>query len=141
MWTNGNINKGDYLGIVIAQSLIDGEVKPPARILGKKHLNTWDFLLVAVVDTALDEHIHMLQANMVTETVWYAHYFRNQQLVVVFRDSFFRASLDKSTWEPIIKYGLKKGIPLEQLDFNPATERSAIKFFDMGEIGKDIARK
>ncbi len=118
-----------YLGIVIKQSLKDGKIDPPAEILSQKHVNTWDFLLIRVVETALDEHIHTLQSNMVPSDTWYAHYFNEEKLVVVFRDAVFRATINRGSWGQVIDYGLKKGIPAKQLDFDPATEQGARKFF------------
>ena len=80
---------------------------------------------------ALDEHIASLQMNMVTDGKWYAHYFRGQELVVVFPDFVFKVRLDRSTWGPVLEHGLKKGIPLEQLDFNPATSQGVAEFFGL----------
>ncbi len=126
----------DYLGIVIQQSLQDANVALPAKLIARKILTTWAFLLVSVAGTAIDEHIRMLQARMVTDGKWYAHYFRGEELVVVFHDAVFKISLNRATWGPVIEYGLKKGIPLEQLDFNPATLQGAKEFFGLENVHK-----
>jgi hypothetical protein len=128
---SGN-SDSSYLGIVIEQSQQDKNIAAPARLVARKIVNTWAFLLVHVAGTALDEHIGALQANMVADGSWYAHYFRGKELVVVFRDAVFKVSLDQATWGPVIQYGLKKGIPVEQLDFKPATRQDAEEFFGLG---------
>ena len=49
---------------------------------------------------------------------WYAHFWRDDDLVVVFHDARFEMRRsDRSTWAPAIEHGRAKGIPDEQLDF------------------------
>ena len=59
---------------------------------------------------------------------WYAHYFRDEELLVLFRDAIF-ASAGPATWQAAVQHGLGLGIPREQLDFKPRTEEDARKFF------------
>lgn len=131
MPANGGRGERDYLGIVIQQSLKDRTIVAPARVLARKRVKTWVFLLVGVAEADLEEHIRVLQKSMVTDDTWYAHYFRDQELVVVFRDAVFRAGLEPDTWGPLVEYGLNKGIPLEQLDFKPRTFQGAGEFFGL----------
>lgn len=67
----------------------------------------------------------------INEDCWYAHFFRDQELIVVYQDRVFRATGDPSTWEEPIRYGRAHGIPLEQLDFHPRTKVDARSFFDV----------
>jgi len=49
---------------------------------------------------------------------WYAHFWRDDQMVVVYHDARFEMRrADRSTWFPAIAHGRAKGIPEEQLDF------------------------
>ncbi len=133
MLSNCRNSDSNYLGIVIQQSLRDATFAPPGKLVARKILNTWVFLLVSVAGSAIDEHIEMLQAKMVNDGKWYAHYFRGEELIVVFRDAVFKVNLNRATWGPVIEYGLKKGIPLEQLDFNPATPQGTKELFGLKE--------
>jgi len=49
---------------------------------------------------------------------WYCHFWRGNNLVVVFRDKKFEMLADdKSTWRDAVEYGRSIGIPEKQLDF------------------------
>ena len=51
-------------------------------------------------------------------TKWYAHFWKGNDVIAVFKDKTFTFKLDdKKTWKPAIDYGLSIGIPKEQLDF------------------------
>ena len=94
-------------------------------------IGSWVFLLVSVPEDQLDAHTEMLQTNMVPNGKWYAHYFTGEELLVVYWDAVFRATTNPKTWGPVIEHGLKSGIPLEQLDFNPRTMVDAGTFFSV----------
>ena len=119
----------DYLGIVIEQCLRDPAAAKELRVVKTRRPRSWVFLLVEVPEHELDHQIRILQANMVSDDTWYAHYFRENELVVVFRDAVFRLSTDPSSWGPAVEHGLASGIPREQLDFTPRTRAEAERFF------------
>jgi len=49
---------------------------------------------------------------------WYAHFWRDDDMVVVYYDARFQMRRsDRSTWAPAVEHGRAKGIPDEQLDF------------------------
>ncbi|GIW63372.1 MAG: hypothetical protein KatS3mg091_174 [Patescibacteria group bacterium] len=49
---------------------------------------------------------------------WYMHFWQEQDVIAVFKDRKFEFNYDdKSTWKPVIEYGLSLGIPKEELDF------------------------
>ena len=49
---------------------------------------------------------------------WYAHFWRDRELVVIFSDArFVMDRTDRSTWTAALEHGRAKGIPEEQLDF------------------------
>lgn len=118
----------NFLGIVIENSLRDPGVIAPTVVKTRRG-RAWTFLLVSVPVNELDEHIRRLQANMVIDDEWYAHYFRGDELIVVFRDAAFPVTVDPASWEPAVTYGLSVGVPAEQLDFTPRTAPDAESFF------------
>jgi hypothetical protein len=67
---------GDYLGIIIEQSLRDPTVTKEFRIVAMRRVKSWVFLLAAVPEDNLEWHVKLIQSNMVTDDPWYAHYFR-----------------------------------------------------------------
>lgn len=121
----------NYLGIVIKQSLKNATTK--IDIIAQKFVGSWDFMLVRVEDHHLDEHIKELQGNMigVEEDCWYNHYFRDNELIIVYQDRVFYSLTDPESWNDVIQYGLNHGVPKEQLDFKPRTENDAYEFFNI----------
>ena len=115
------------LGIIIEQSLEDPEVGSLLNVVARKQPRDWVFLLVEVRKEALSRHLRIVQKNIRPE--WHAHYFRHDELVVVFRDIVFRVSTNPSTWRPIMQHGLAKGILPDQLHFVPNNRPDAEAFF------------
>ena len=118
-----------YHGIVIEQSLRGRDVPAGTRVVAARQVGAWRFLLVTVPETEIEEHIRTIQAAMVTDDAWYAHFFLGEELVVVFRDASFRVGTEPATWGPAIAHGQACGIRLEQLDFKPRTVPDAEAFF------------
>jgi hypothetical protein len=49
---------------------------------------------------------------------WYAHFWKDNEMIVVFRHKSFQIKKnDKLSWAPVIDYGQRQGVPIEQLDF------------------------
>lgn len=127
----------DYLGIVVGQSLADRACLDRATIVAERAVGSWRLLLVRVPAAEFEAHLGALQAGLVREDEWYAHYFRDDELVVVFHDGLFRVTTDRSTWGPAVEHGLARGVPPEQLDFTPRTVTDAEAFF--GRVTRDPA--
>lgn len=119
----------NYLGIIVEQSLRDPQVREALQVVAVKHGANWSFWLDSAGVGELEEHIRVIQTNMVSDEYWYAHYFRGNELVVVFRDAVFRVTTDPATWEPAIAHGLARGIPRNELDFGYVTKAQAEEFF------------
>jgi hypothetical protein len=120
---------GNYLGIIIEQSLRDPAITKEFSVVARRRVQSWVFLLASVPADAFERHVKLIQSNMVTDDQWYAHYFRADELVVVYRDAVFHVSTDPASWGPAVEYGLAAGIPNEQLDFHPRTLPEAERFF------------
>jgi len=50
---------------------------------------------------------------------YYAHFYRGNELLIVFKERVFAASTDKTTWSDAIEYGKQLKIRDKQLDFVP----------------------
>ncbi len=66
--------------------------------------------------------IPLVQKNLLEENgvPFYAHFYRNDELIVVFPDRVFYLKPDRSAWTPAVTYGKNLGIPEERLNFKPA---------------------
>lgn len=63
-----------------------------------------------------DEEIDRIQDA--TRHAWYAHFWRDEQLLVVYDDARFDLRReDQVTWQPAIDHGLGQGLRREWLDF------------------------
>ncbi len=126
-----------YVGVLIEQSLAD-----PAGLHGievrrrqRDPHGTWVFLLVRVPGGQAHDAFAGLQAALRKDRAWYSHFFRGDELVVIYRDAIFTMSADPTTWGPAIDHGRRLGIPAEQLDFVPHTPAGVVARFGAGALG------
>ena len=116
-------NKKIYRGIIIQQSLVT--VKSMYKYNVKKITCTLDddptdlepWILYTVLMSEND--LNSLSKEL-ADGPWYAHFFDvfDKYLIVVFKNKRFICDYqDKETWKDAINYGIKIGIPKEQLDF------------------------
>ena len=116
----------NYHGIIINISLKDKSLFKTLEVLGqKKVLLNWLVLYkVSVRPESIDTIIQNLQSILV-EQFWfyfphfYCHFYRDDELIVVFKKKMFRVKTDPATWQEVITYGKSMGIPAKQLDFQP----------------------
>lgn len=121
-----------YQGIIIRQSLRDSSVLNLFEQLATRRIGSWLFFLVQLEASALDATVKKLQNAMVEDDEWYAHFFSGDRLIVVFREAVFFTTVSPEGWEEVVSYGLTRGIPLKQLDFEPRTNPTAAAFFNLG---------
>lgn len=55
----------------------------------------------------------------------------NDTLIVVYQDNVIKTSTHTDDWGEVIQYGIKHGIPTNQLDFNPCTKDDAFELFEL----------
>jgi periplasmic divalent cation tolerance protein len=112
----------DYHGIIIKQSLRDRSILDNVQILGKRITKHWTMLRVLVRDDQFENFLKLVQANLLTESKvpYYAHFYNNQNLIVVFPDRTFHLKPDLKTWGPAVRYGKSVGIAERELDFKPS---------------------
>lgn len=116
----------NYHGIIINVSLKDKSFLKTLEIIGQKKafLNWLVLYKVSVRPESIDSIIQNLQSNLV-EQFWfsvhnfYCHFYRDDELIVVFKKKLFRVKTDPGTWHEVIAFGKSLGIPAKQLDFRP----------------------
>ena len=126
-WSGEGDEMAGLWGVVVEQSLVDRGALSPFEVLAELPIGAWRLLLVRVDESDLADAVAHLRAGMVPahEESWYAHFFDDRRLVVVFQDTVFEVTPDARTWEPVVMHGLTRGVPLEQLDFDPCTVADA----------------
>jgi hypothetical protein len=116
----------EYHGIVINLSQKQSSIIDGLDIIGKKPiiLNILVLYKVRVAPENIDVVIGLLQTNM-RDRFWrfihgfYFHFYRDNELIVVFKNKIFRVTPDPATWSEVVTYGRCLGIPEKQLDFFP----------------------
>ena len=116
----------NYHGIIINLSLKDKSLFKSLEIIGQKRvfLNWLVLYKVNVSPEIIGSTIQNIQSNLV-EKFWfyfphfYCHFYRDDELIVVFKEKVFRVKTDPATWQEVLEYGKSIGIPAKQLDFCP----------------------
>lgn len=111
----------EYHGIVIDKSLKDKKLLKKLNVIGSKKSDSGDWMLLKISfpKNKLGEMIEFIQGGLVSNKKYYVHFYRDNEVIVIFKDMVFRVTTEKSSWGPIIDYGLSLGIPREQLDMKP----------------------
>ena len=109
----------DYTGTIVEEGLTDNRIINNLEIVGVKISDDenpserWHLYTVKVSK----EDIEKLAKNLKSGK-WYMHFWRERDIVAVFKDKTFEFNYDdKSSWQEVVEYGLSLGIPKEQLDF------------------------
>lgn len=116
----------EYHGIIVNISQRDRSIFGSLEVIGTKRLLFGLLILhkVRVRENEIDELIKTVQANMVYKILFkkqefYAHLYRNDELIIVYRERVFRVSTDRASWGEALEYGRRLGIVERQLDFIP----------------------
>lgn len=107
-----------YQGVIAEESLEDNRTLNKLPVISVRITDEddpakrWHLYTVALPR----ENIPLLKDKI--KEGWYMHFWRENDVVVVFKDNLFILDYkNKSTWRDAIRYGINKGIPVEQLDF------------------------
>jgi hypothetical protein len=113
--------RSEYHGIVIKESIRDPTVLYEMKILGTKTGKKWTLLKIEVEPRSVDETIRLIQTNLLSEkgVPYYAHLYRDDELIIVFPEKIFRVSPDKNSWSEAVSYGESLNVPRAELDFRP----------------------
>jgi hypothetical protein len=109
-----------YHGIVIEESMREPEVLESFEILGKKKGKNWTLVKIAIEPQDIRSGVRRLQSSL--KSNFYFHAYKDDKLVVVFRDRQFWIETDRSTWDKARSYGVSVGIPESMLDFKPTSQ-------------------
>lgn len=104
-----------FTGTIVLESLSDKDVLKNIKILRSEISPNlgWHLYTVELTENQLTE----LSINFKTDK-WYAHFWNNNGLVVLFKNKVFKFNHeDKASRDSVIEYGLSLGIPPDQLDF------------------------
>ena len=109
----------EYHGILVDVSQKDVSIFDKLKILGKRKTTDqkWTLYKLCVDSENIDRTIKRIQENMIKG--FYFHLYKNDELIVVFKDKIFKVKTDKSTWKNVVKYGKSLNISEKQLDFFP----------------------
>lgn len=118
-----------YHGILIDQSFKEPSFVNTFKLFNKKQDGSWGIYGVEVEDSQIDKEISEIQSNMKDDQNWYAHFYNDKELIVVFKKKVFRVTPDESTWRPFVDYGKELNIPEEQLNVNPSRFQDETHYF------------
>lgn len=113
--------ESEYHGNILETGFTDPRFVNEFRVFAKRKspTNPWTMHGVAVPAEGIEDVIVRVQKNLVPDEPYYAHFYRDDELIVVFKERVFRIKTDESTWNDAIEYGRGLGIPDEQLVFAP----------------------
>lgn len=123
-----------FFGIIVEQSLADKTIIEQFDLRATRRGREWTYHLVSLDADTFPGKIARLMAAMARDDYWYAHFFREDELIVVYRDSLYYCSTDPASWQAAIDQGLKNGIPLSQLDFYPRDIPGVQRFFSLDAL-------
>ena len=105
-----------YHGILLDTEFEDRNFIYRFKILGSKksERNPWMMYKVEAANDDIEKIMKEVQVKLIDGS--YAHFYSDNEIIVVFKKKIFRLTADKSTWKPFIDYGKSIGIPAEQLD-------------------------
>jgi hypothetical protein len=111
----------EYHGIILDLEFEDPKYPEKFNIFAKRKSksNPWILYGVKVSKDKIDKVIKEVQENMKSDAPYYAHFYNDVDLIVVFKNKVIKVQPHYSTWKPIVEYGKKLNIPTEQLDFWP----------------------
>ncbi len=120
------MNSNDYHGIIINQSQKNKSIFKKLKIIGRKKVLFGLVILykISVESDSLNELIKSVRENMasrlfILKQEYYAHFYRNNELIIVFKDKVFNVTTDKNAWREAIEFGKSLNIIEKQLDFTP----------------------
>ena len=124
-----------YHGIILDLEFKDSTYPQKFKLFAKRKSSTSGWLLygVEVGDQEIDKVILEVQENMKDDKPYYAHFYNDNDMIVVFKKNVFRVKPHISTWA-VINYGKKLNIPQEQLDFWPNRFQDEIHYFDKADF-------
>jgi len=103
-------------GTIVKQSLENTDFLKKIKILkeritdDKKPEDRWNLLTVEIKEEQIEELKKRIKEK------WYTHFWNEKELIIVFKNKIFKFKRGDNL-QKAIDYGIKEGIPKEQLDF------------------------
>lgn len=121
-----------YHGIILDLEFVDPTYAEKFKIFAKRKSRTepWMLFGVEVTDETIEQVISEVQKNMKSDQSYYAHFYNDEELIVVFKEKTFRVKPHRSTWKSVLEFGKKLGIPEIQLTFWPNRFQDEIHDFN-----------
>jgi hypothetical protein len=117
---------GEYHGIIVNLSQKDRSIFRELSVIGRKKMFLGWLVLykIRVAPEDFDALIQRIQAKMAESVFFlrkefYCHFYRGDELVIVFRRKVFHVKTVPESWRDAIAYGRSIGIAASQLDFSP----------------------
>ncbi len=116
---------GEYHGLIVREGIRDPTVFQAMTVLGTKTGQNWTLIKIGIEPKAISRVIREVQSNLLTEkgVPYYAHFYRGEELIIVFPDRVFHVSPEEDSWREAISYGESLGVPRAELDFRPCRFR------------------
>ncbi len=109
----------DYIGTIVEESLDDNRVLNDVEIVRFKitkeddPAERWHLYKVRVSKEDIEKLSKCIKPGK-----WYMHFWDGTDIIAIYRDKVFEFNyVDRTTWKEAVEYGLRQGIPEEQLDF------------------------
>ena len=121
MITDHMSSADEYHGIIVREGIRDQAVLDKMTVLGPKNGKEWTLVKVGVKSDAISKIIRLIQTNLLSENSipYYVHFYRDDELIVVFPEKVFHLSTDEKSWREAVTYGESLGVPKDELDFRP----------------------
>lgn len=123
-----------FHGIIIDQEFVDKSLPETFKVFARKQDGSWGIYGIESEDSKLEETIKIIQENIKTDQPWYAHFYNDEKLIIVFKNKVFEINPHEGSWEPIKGYGRKLNIPVEQLDFWPNRFQDERHYFSVEDF-------
>jgi hypothetical protein len=116
----------EYHGIVLNISQKDKSIFKWLQVIGcrKALLGLITQYKIRIDLDQIEGLITDIQSNMANnigpfKQEYYAHFYKDTELIIVYRDKSFKVTTDRSTWAEAVSYGRSLNILEKQLDFTP----------------------
>lgn len=125
-------------GILLDAEFVDKNYPEKLRCFAKRksRTNPWTLFGIEVSTRNFKKLVKDIQQNLKSDKPYYAHFYNDENLVVIFKDKVIKVKTHSSSWKPIIEFGRTLNIPEIQLDFWPNRFQDEIHYFNPDDFIK-----